>query len=79
MALHKAFDEKGIQHTWRLIDGGGHSWGAGFQDQTLPYSFAMVGEMFSQAATKKKGLGELKDSLGGKADGEEKSKADGGK
>jgi hypothetical protein len=36
----------------------------------------MVGEMFSQAAAKKQGLGELKDSLGGKADGEDKSKAD---
>ena len=59
-----------------LIEGGGHSWGAGVQDQTLPFSFAMVGEMFSQAAAKKQGLGELKDSLGGKADGEDKSKAD---
>jgi S-formylglutathione hydrolase len=78
-ALHKAFDEKGIEHTWRLIEGGGHSWGAGFQDQTLPFSFAMVGEMFSQAAAKKTGLGDLKDSVGGKADGEDKSKPDGGK
>ena len=39
-----------MKHTWRLIEGGGHSWGAGFQDQTLPYSFAVVGEMFAAAA-----------------------------
>jgi S-formylglutathione hydrolase FrmB len=44
--LHKALDAKKVEHTWRLIDGGGHSWGAGFQDQTLPHSFAMVGAMF---------------------------------
>jgi len=45
--LHKVLDEKKVPHTWRLIEGGGHSWGAGFQDQTLPYSFAMVGAMFA--------------------------------
>jgi len=45
--LHDALDKHKVAHTWRLIEGGGHSWGAGFQDQTLPYSFAVVGEMFS--------------------------------
>ena len=45
--LHAALDKHKVEHTWRLIDGGGHSWGAGFQDQTLPYSFAMVGAMFA--------------------------------
>jgi S-formylglutathione hydrolase len=45
--LHGALDQKKIAHTWRLIEGGGHSWGAGFQDQTLPYSFAVVGAMFA--------------------------------
>lgn len=45
--LHEALEKKGVPHTWRLIEGGGHSWGAGFQDQTLPYSFGMVGEMFT--------------------------------
>ena len=48
--LHAALDEKKVPHTWRLIDGGGHSWGAGFQDQTLPYSFAVVGAMFAGKA-----------------------------
>jgi hypothetical protein len=46
-SLHEALDKKGVSHTWRLIEGGGHSWGAHFQDQTLPYSFAMVGQMFA--------------------------------
>jgi hypothetical protein len=36
-----------VKHTWRLIDGGGHSWGNRFQDETLPYSFAFVGGMFA--------------------------------
>ena len=48
--LHEALDKRKVKHTWRLIEGGGHSWGAGFQDQTLPYSFAVVGEMFAAAA-----------------------------
>jgi len=46
--LDEALTKKGIEHTWRLIEGGGHSWGAGFQDQTLPYSFAVVGQMFAE-------------------------------
>lgn len=45
--LHQALEKRGVPHTWRLIQGGGHSWGAGFQDQTLPHSFAMVGAMFA--------------------------------
>lgn len=48
--LHEALDKRKVTHTFRLIEGGGHSWGAGFQDQTLPYSFAMIGEMFAAAA-----------------------------
>ncbi|MFM1871050.1 MAG: hypothetical protein RL398_472 [Planctomycetota bacterium] len=58
--LHKALDGHKVPHTWRLIQGGGHSWGAGFQDQTLPYSFAAVGEVFAAAAAKKAGLDALK-------------------
>lgn len=45
--LHEALEQKGVPHTWRLIEGGGHSWGSGFQDNTLPHSFAMVGAMFN--------------------------------
>lgn len=45
--LHAALDRKQVPHTFRLIQGGGHSWGSGFQEETLPYSLAMVGAMFT--------------------------------
>jgi S-formylglutathione hydrolase FrmB len=48
--LHEALEQRKVPHTWRLIEGGGHSWGAGFQDQTLPYSFAVIGELFAGKA-----------------------------
>ncbi|MFY9343036.1 MAG: alpha/beta hydrolase-fold protein [Planctomycetota bacterium] len=63
--LHAALDQHKVAHTWRLIEGGGHSWGAGFQDQTLPYSFAVVGEMF---AGKKAGSAGGKDAGGDQGD-----------
>lgn len=78
-SLHKVLDENGIDHTWRLIEGGGHSWGAGFQEQTLPHSFAMVGDMFRQAGAKKAGLEGLGGAVDGSADGKAPSKPDGGK
>ena len=62
--LHAALDAKKIPHTWRLIEGGGHSWGAGFQDQTLPYSFAVVGAMFAGKTGK---AGDAKAATDGKA------------
>ncbi|MFK7741739.1 MAG: alpha/beta hydrolase [Planctomycetota bacterium] len=70
--LHDALDERKIEHTWRLIQGGGHSWGNNFQDKTLPYSFAFVGKMFrgetaeaqSDAGSAKRGA-EPADSKGG--------------
>lgn len=78
--LHQALEKKGIEHTWRLIEGGGHSWGAGFQDQTLPFSFAMVGEMFQTATARQQGLKGLQGALGGdngdgKGDGKGKDPA----
>jgi len=48
--LHDALDKKKVTHTFRLIEGGGHSWGSGFQEQTLPHSFALVGAMFTGKA-----------------------------
>lgn len=47
--LHKCLDKREVQHTWRLIKGGGHSWGNRFQHETLPYSFTFVGNMFKKA------------------------------
>jgi S-formylglutathione hydrolase len=48
--LHDALDKKGVPHTWRLIEGGGHSWGAGFQAEALPHSLGTVGAMFTGKA-----------------------------
>ncbi|HIE71130.1 MAG TPA: hypothetical protein EYP98_13680 [Planctomycetes bacterium] len=55
--LHNCLKQRQIKHTWRLIDGGGHSWGNRFQHETLPHSFAFVGEMFRKAAAGKKAAG----------------------
>lgn len=68
-ALHQMLDGRKIEHTWRLIEGGGHSWGAGFQDQTLPHSFATVGSMFQAAQAKKAGLSGLESALPQAGDG----------
>jgi enterochelin esterase-like enzyme len=75
--LHKVLDKKGIAHTWRLIEGGGHSWGNGFQGEALPYSFAAVGEMFAGTAAVKSGLEGLGGSVGGKGDDEKSGKKGG--
>ena len=65
--LDKALTEHKVEHTWRLIQDGGHSWGAGFQDQTLPYSFAAVGETFAAAKARAAALEALRpDGKGGK-------------
>lgn len=64
--LHEALDKHKVPHTFRLIQGGGHSWGSGFQEQTLPYSFAFVGEMF---AGKTAGAADAKGKKDGAADG----------
>ena len=53
--LHKALDKKGIEHTWRLIEGGGHSWRDGVQRRALPHSLAFVGAMFRGEKSPKSG------------------------
>jgi len=75
--LDKALTEHKVEHTWRLIQGGGHSWGAGFQDQTLPYSFAAVGETFAAAKARAAALHALQPH--GKGATEKPGKGDGGR
>lgn len=58
--LHECLKKRKVEHTWRLIEGGGHSWGNRFQHETLPHSFAMVGKMFRAATNGKKGAGDKK-------------------
>lgn len=51
--LHEKLESRKVVHEWRLIEGGGHSWGDQFQDQALPKSFAFVGKAFgAKPATK---------------------------
>ncbi|MCK5944054.1 MAG: hypothetical protein KAI24_18860 [Planctomycetes bacterium] len=45
--LHDCLEKRKIPHQWRLIEGGGHSWGNRFQDRTLPFSFQFVGKAFA--------------------------------
>jgi S-formylglutathione hydrolase len=47
--LHEKLEERNVRHTWRLIEGGGHSWGDEFQGETLPHSFAFIGQVFAEA------------------------------
>ncbi len=75
--LDKALTERKVEHTWRLIEGGGHSWGAGFQDQTLPHSFAAVGETFAAAKARAAALQALKPH--GKGDAGKPGEAGGGR
>lgn len=44
--LHEKLEQRHIAHEWRLIEGGGHSWGDHFQDEALPHSFGFVGKAF---------------------------------
>lgn len=74
--LDKVLTKKEVAHTWRLIQGGGHSWGDDFQHETLPHSFAFVGEMFTTASAAKSGAKALDGSLGGKPDGKGETKGD---
>lgn len=62
--LHEVLEQKDIPHTWRLIEGGGHSWGSRFEQETLPHSFAAVGEAFEAAAARGRAL----EGLGGSDD-----------
>ena len=68
--LHACLDERGIAHEWRLVQGGGHSWGDRFQEATLPNSFRFVGAMFRgespRRAADRKGGSKPKAAAGGK-------------
>lgn len=63
--LHEALEKKRIEHTWRRIEGGGHSWGSNFEHATLPHSFAAVGEAFAAGTARGRALRGLDDAMGG--------------
>ncbi|MFO1053486.1 MAG: alpha/beta hydrolase-fold protein [Planctomycetota bacterium] len=72
--LHDALEERKIRHTWRLVDGGGHSWGEGATQEGLPQSLGFVAAQFSVGRASA-GLGAL---FGGEA-GVDKGKDEGAK
>ena len=48
--LHESMKKAGIEHTFRLLDGGGHSWGSGFPREALEVSFVFVGDSMQRDA-----------------------------
>ena len=63
-ALHAKLEERRIPHEWRLIEGGGHSWGDGYQHAALPQSFAFVGKAFAAAKAATATANESRDGAG---------------
>jgi enterochelin esterase-like enzyme len=50
--LHDVLVEKKIEHSWTLVQGGGHAWGSGFQPESLLASLTFVGDCFKAPAAK---------------------------
>ncbi len=44
--LHEQLDERGIDHAFRLVEGGGHSWGSGSMPERLERSLEFVAAGF---------------------------------
>ncbi|MCA8957094.1 MAG: hypothetical protein KDC87_13540 [Planctomycetes bacterium] len=47
VAFSKQLEKQGIQHTFRLIQGGGHSWGSGAIQKAMRWSLEFVGKSFA--------------------------------
>lgn len=45
--LHEVLESREIPHQWRLVAGGGHSWGAGFTQEALTHSLRFLASAFS--------------------------------
>lgn len=45
--LHEVLESREIPHQWRLVAGGGHSWGAGFTQEALTHSLRFLADAFS--------------------------------
>ncbi len=69
--LHEVLDAQKIRHSWRLVEGGGHSWGAGFTQQALEHSLSFVAAQVAVGRASK-GLG---GALGGAAAEDDKDKS----
>lgn len=51
--LHEVLDERKIPHQWRLVPGGGHSWGAGFTQEALTHSLRFLAAAFQDGGKTK--------------------------
>lgn len=58
-ALHKVLAKRKVEHTFQLIEGGGHAWGSGFKNESLLTSLKFVGDGF-------RGLAKSSEKNGGK-------------
>ncbi len=67
--LHEVLADRKIPHTWELVEGGGHAWGSGFQEQSLVKSLTFVAQGFAAARAAEQGREGLKGLLGGEKDG----------
>lgn len=45
--LHEILTGKGIDHTWRLVEGGNHGWRANYNQQALPHSLEFVAAVWA--------------------------------
>ncbi len=51
-SLHKLMEQRDIDHSWQLVDGGGHGWASGYNTARLPHSLAFVAKEFTLAKGK---------------------------
>ena len=49
LELHGILTERGIRHTWRLVEDGDHGWRSGYNQQALPHSLRFVAESWDDA------------------------------
>ncbi len=50
--FHEVLEKAGVEHTFVLVKGGGHSWNSGLKDSSLEASFMFVGKSFARAGAK---------------------------
>lgn len=63
--MHEVLDKRKVAHTFELVQGGGHSWGSGFKEESLIKSLTFVGEGFGAGRAVDHGKDALKGLLGG--------------
>ncbi|MGA1525408.1 MAG: alpha/beta hydrolase [Planctomycetota bacterium] len=75
--LHEVLEAREIAHQWRLVPGGGHSWGAGFTQEALTHSLRFVAQAF-QTPRSEVGEDTAKKDAAKRGEDKPKAKAAGG-